>query len=65
MNENTLVERLRKRCDEETQRAVAQQLGVSQAYLSDVLAGRRKPGKKILDGLGVERRIVYQPTNGN
>lgn len=33
---------------------------VSTAYLSDVLRGRREPGKKILDVLGYEAVTFYQ-----
>ena len=37
-----------------SQKALAQKLGVSEAYLSDVLGGR-PPGRKLLDPLGLER----------
>jgi hypothetical protein len=37
------------------------QNGVSPAYLSDVLSGRREPGPKILDVLGLEPVTVYRP----
>ncbi len=50
---------IRSRINGSTQRQVAQDLGVSTAYLSDVLAGKRNPGKKILDALGLKQRIVY------
>lgn len=33
---------------------------VSTAYLSDVLNGRREPGKKILDVLGLESVMYYR-----
>lgn len=33
---------------------------VSTAYLSDVLNGRREPGKKILDALGLEAVTFYR-----
>ena len=49
-----------------TQRGAAQILGVSEQYLSDVIKGRRYPGKKILDKLGLESSVVYtakQDTN--
>lgn len=45
-----------------SQRAAAGQLGVSQAYLSDVLAGRRAPGPAILKALGLERETNYKET---
>jgi transcriptional regulator with XRE-family HTH domain len=44
-----------------TQKAAAQFLGVSQQYLTDLLRGRRDPGKKILDKLGLESSVVYTP----
>lgn len=47
--------------EHETQKAAAQFLGVSQQYLTDVLKGRRYPGKKILDKLGLESSVVYTP----
>lgn len=33
---------------------------VSNAYLSDVLKGRREPGEKILAALGLERITYYR-----
>lgn len=40
--------------------AWAKQNGVSASYVSDVLAGRREPGKLILDALGLERVVTYR-----
>lgn len=34
--------------------------GVSTAYVSDALNGRREPGKKILDALGYEAVTYYR-----
>lgn len=39
-----------------TQRVLAEELGISEAYLSDFLNGRRNAGPLILKGLG------YDPT---
>lgn len=33
---------------------------ISPAYVSDVIAGRREPGKKILSALGLERVVSYR-----
>lgn len=33
---------------------------VSTAYLSDVMTGKRQPGEKILDALGLERVVTYR-----
>jgi hypothetical protein len=44
---------------EGTLKSVSEDLSVSVSYLHDVVRGRRKPGKKILKGLGIERRVEY------
>ena len=41
-----------------SQRELAEQLGVSQAYLSQVLRRRRKPSATLLTALGLKRRPV-------
>jgi hypothetical protein len=38
----------------------ARHLGVSPAYVSDVLTGRREPGKGILEPMGLERVVTYR-----
>jgi hypothetical protein len=38
---------------------------VSTAYLSDVLNGRREPGKKILDVLGLQSVVYYRKKIGS
>ncbi len=47
------------------QTAFAQDNDLSAAYVNDVLRGRREPGKKILDAVGVERITVYKLKEGN
>lgn len=49
---------LKMRKKQGSQTALAHHLGISNSYLSDVLAARRKPGKLILDKLGFERVSV-------
>ena len=41
------------------QRAAAKRLRVSPSYLSDVIQGRRAPGKKLLDALSMKRETRY------
>lgn len=41
-----------------TQKAMAAELGISQAYLSDILRGRRAPGQAVLALLRLEERYV-------
>jgi len=43
----------------ESQAACAKALGISGAYLSDILQLRRDPGPSVLKALGFERRVVY------
>jgi len=43
-----------------TQKMIAAEFGVSQAYLSDFLAGRREAGPKILKALGYEPTPFYR-----
>ncbi len=55
-----LVELLRQRAKRAgSQQALAEALGVTPAYLSDVLGGRREPGPKILEVLRLRRQVVY------
>lgn len=42
------------------QQAVARTLGISSAYLSDIIGGKRQPGKKVLNALGLECVVTYR-----
>jgi predicted transcriptional regulator len=48
-----------------TQKALAKQWGISQQYLSEVRAGRKDPGDKILKNLNLERIVTYEKTKEN
>ena len=43
-----------------SQRAAAAALGISQAHLSDILRGYRRPGPKTLEALGLEEFTGYR-----
>jgi len=60
MDKDTIIEMLRKRQGTGTQADLAKAIGVSSAYLSDVFQGHRRPADKILEFLGIERRVVYR-----
>ena len=47
---------------ETTQKDIAKEFGVSQAYLSDFLAGNRGAGPKILRALGYDAEPFYRLT---
>lgn len=64
MTEDQVIERVRfevKRSG--SMRAYARTIGVTVSYVSDLLNGRRAPGPKILDPLGLEKVkvIEYRP----
>ena len=58
MNNETVVELLRKRIEKESQAVVAKEINVSPQFLYDVLRGNRQPSDKILTYLGLKREIV-------
>lgn len=43
-----------------SQKRFAEQNDLSQAYVSDVLLGRREPGEKFLAAIGAERVVCYR-----
>lgn len=43
-----------------TQKSLAKQFGISTAYLSDFLSGRREAGAKILNALGYDETPFYR-----
>lgn len=45
-----------------SQKALAARIGVTQAFLSDIINGRREPSGKPLAFLGLRRRVDYVPT---
>jgi hypothetical protein len=47
-----------------TLKEMADMDGVSPAYLSDILHGRREPGKKVLDAHGMKKCVYYEFKEG-
>lgn len=60
MKKHIPLELLKTRLKGRTQKALADELGVSPAYLSDILRGKRDPGPQVLGALGLERVVAYQ-----
>ncbi len=42
-----------------SEKALAEIIGVSPAYLNDILSGRRNPGPAVLKFLKLEKRTIY------
>jgi hypothetical protein len=59
MTEQEIKQTLRDRVADKTLAYVAGELRVSISYLHDVVRGRRKPGRKILKGLCLERKVEF------
>jgi transcriptional regulator with XRE-family HTH domain len=60
MTRDELVKLLQRRVQTAgTQAALAKELGITAAYLGDVLNGKRKPGPTVLNALGFRRVITY------
>ena len=59
MSHAVILAKLRRQCEQSgSLRKAAIALGVSAAYLSDILSGKRQPGPKILAPLGYSRTVA-------
>lgn len=59
MTLHSLIRELGKRRGERTWAMLAAEIGCSTSNLCDVLRGHRRPGRKILDYLGLQVQTVY------
>jgi transcriptional regulator with XRE-family HTH domain len=60
VNEAQVIELIKQRANEAgSQKALAQELGVSEPYLSDVLKGRRSPSENLLNRLGIRKVVEF------
>lgn len=46
-----------------TQTVLADQIGISPQFLSEILNGKRGPSKTVLDFLGLEKVVTYRRSN--
>lgn len=61
LTQQQMMDRLNKRVEEAgSQSAFAQEHAISKPYISDVITGRRDPGKKVLEALGLELVPMYR-----
>ncbi len=62
MEHDEVVSLIRDRVREAgTQRAIARELRISEAHLSDILKGRRGVSPNVAARLGLEARVVFIP----
>jgi len=62
MNGDELISLLNQRAmNFDTDADFARDMDVSPQHVWDIFHGRRMPGKKVLDYLGLEKRVVYGP----
>ena len=59
ITEEAALKRLRTAADSQTQKALADKLAISAAYLNDVLQGRRDPAH-VLARFGLKRIVRYE-----
>lgn len=61
LTKHDVIERLRSAVAQAgSQQAFAERERISTQYVSDVLHGRREPGQKLLDTLGLDRVVRYR-----
>ncbi len=63
MNADEVRELLQAKLEGRTHDALAADLGVTQGYLSKVLAGDCNPGEKLLRQMGLRKVVCYEPDN--
>ena len=59
MTEEKALEKLRAAAEQQSQKTLAERLGISSAYLNDVLMRRRDPSK-VLKRFGLKRIVRYE-----
>jgi transcriptional regulator with XRE-family HTH domain len=65
MTKYQVIQLLKQNQGTQTQEKYAEKLDITPAYLSDLYMGRRSPGKKILDKLGLRKEISYKRKEGH
>ena len=61
LNQDQVIQLLRKRQGDRTAKELAEELGISEQYLSDVFQKRRDIGPALCEGLGLEREVTFRP----
>lgn len=68
LTEEEVVERMRRKVQQAGSRAkVAEEIGVSETYIGDIINRKRAPGTSILNALRLRKikTIEYEPVDGS
>ena len=60
MTDADILARLERMIADSTQAAIAEQLGISAPYLSDIRQGRRRIARAVLQAMGLEREVTVR-----
>ena len=60
MTLDDVLRMMKRQQGDRSQYALAQELGVSNQFLTDIFKGRRAPGEKLLSALGLTQRTIYE-----
>lgn len=60
LNDEELLDLLRKLVKQSSQKQVSADLGVSRAFLNDILHGRRSMTERIAAAMGYQRLVIYR-----
>jgi DNA-binding transcriptional regulator YdaS (Cro superfamily) len=61
MNEEQAIAHVRKAIEKDgSQKAFASRVGISQAFLSDMMAGKRYLSSDVLAAVGLEKVVTYR-----
>lgn len=63
LTRDELLEMLLEKQGDRPAYKLADELGISPAYLSDIMRGKSEPGPSILEALGLEKETVYVPAS--
>lgn len=61
LTQQQVVELLRKKQGTRLAKELAEELGISPGYLSEIYKGTREPGPSVLEKLGLEKEVIYVP----
>jgi hypothetical protein len=59
-SKSDILKLIRKRLDGRTQSDLANELGISEQHLSDILHNRRAPGDRAVETLGFKQVMMYE-----